>query len=83
MRAYEDRIDPATGQDITLSTDPALAEYWTTMPAVRDFAHTALSEARKRDEGKDHPEALRYVVGLREGWKEALAASREGATPDE
>lgn len=73
LQIHEDRTDPVTGQDVALSTDPRLAEYWTTMQPVRDYAQTALIEAQKRNEDREHPEALRYVVGLREGWEAALA----------
>ena len=67
-----------------LATDPRLADYWTTMDPARNYAHTALLAAQKRDEGREHPEALRYVVGLREGWEEALAARhRNGAAADQ
>lgn len=83
LRIHEDRIDPATGQDIALSTNPALAEYWTTMDPVRDYAHQALAMAHKAAEKDSHPETLRHVVGLREGWKQALAAWRESAASDE
>ena len=82
LTAYEDRIDPAHGQDIALATNPALADYWTTMTPTRDYAHMALAIAQKNAEKDDHPQTLRHVVGLREGWKEHLAASRESASAD-
>lgn len=80
LRAYEDGIDPSTGQRIDLATNPVLADYWTTMSPVRDFAATALADAQDRMKDEKHPHALRHVLGLREGWEEALAAKRP--TPD-
>jgi hypothetical protein len=83
LSIYEDRIDPATGQDVTLSTNPALADYWTTMHPVRDYAHQALAAAQESVKDEKHPQAWRHVVGLREGWEEALAASRrEGSAAE-
>lgn len=82
LTAYEDNIDPATGQDVRLSTNPALAEFWTTMTPTRDYAHQALAIAQKNAEKDDHPQTLRHVIGLRPGWEEALAASRESASAD-
>ena len=83
LRIHDDSIDPSTGQDIALSTHPALAEYWTTVQPVRDYAHLALAEAQKRADKDDHPQTLRHVVGLREGWEDALAAWGERSTPNE
>lgn len=77
LRAYEDRIDPATGQDVVLSSDPRLADSWRTLPAVRDYAHTALLEAQERDSKREHPQALRYVVGLEAGWGSLLDSPGE------
>jgi hypothetical protein len=81
LSIYEDRIDPSTGQDVTLATNPALAEFWTTMHPVRDYAAQALAIAQDAVKDDKHPQTLRHVVGLREGWQDALAASRE-PTPD-
>lgn len=54
------------------------------MHPVVDYAHRALSIAQDAVRDEKHPETYRHVVGLREGWQEALAASRrEGATPDQ
>ena len=83
LRIHDDRIDPSTGQDIYLSTHPALADYWTTMQPTRDYAHQALAIAQKRAEEDAHPHTLRHVVGLREGWQEALAAWRERPAADQ
>lgn len=56
--------------------DPDLADEWTTMPAMRDHACTALARAQERDKDREHNGALRYVVGMREGWQDRLAATR-------
>lgn len=74
LTLYEDSLCPYCGQDKHEAMDPDFADEWTTMLPVRDFACTALAEAAKRDEGRDHPAALRYVVGLREGALERKAA---------
>lgn len=64
--------------------DPDLADWWTTAVATRDHACTAIAEAQKRDEGAEHAHALRYIVGLREGWEDARsAARRERAAADQ
>ena len=44
------------------------------MNPVRDYAHMALARAHKAAEGGEHPETLRHVIGLREGWEAALSA---------
>lgn len=62
--------------------DPALADFWTTMDPVRDHACTALALAQDAVKDERHPHALRHVVGMREGWEDALAARREGAAAD-
>lgn len=54
--------------------DDDLADEWTTMNAVRDHGCTALARAGERDKEREHPHALRYVVGLREGWEDRKAA---------
>lgn len=81
LRAYEDGIDPSTGQRIDLATNPLLADYWTTMNPVRDYAATALAVAQDAVKDDRHPHALRHVLGLREGWEDALTAPQ--STPDE
>lgn len=83
LRAYEDGICPGCGQQVRYATDPGLAEFWTTMDPVRDHACTALADAHDAVKDDRHPHALRHVVGMREGWEEALAARREGAAPDQ
>jgi hypothetical protein len=45
---------------------------------------TALAEAAEANKDAKHPGALRYVLGLREGWekrKAALVAARAERTP--
>lgn len=46
---------------------------WTTMDPVRCGGCTALAEASRANEKATHPGALRYIVGLREGWQERRA----------
>lgn len=83
LRAYEDGLCPGCGQQVRYATDPALEDYWTTAFPVRDHACTALSIAQDAAKDSRHPHALRHVVGLSEGWEDALAASRrEGAAAD-
>lgn len=68
------------GQDAERAFDPDLVEEWTTMHGIRCGACTALARAAERDEKRDHPHALSYVVGLRSGWegrKATLVAERE------
>jgi len=50
---------------------------------VRDNAARAIAQAVEQNKNGAHPETLRYVVGLREGWEEALAAWRERAASGE
>jgi hypothetical protein len=60
--------------------DVDLLEEWTTMAPFRCGACPALAQAAKDREDATHPQALRYVVGLREGWearKAALVAERD------
>jgi len=75
LRLYEDGLCPGCGQQIRYAMDPALAEFWTTMPPVRDHACTALAEAQDGVKDSRHPHALRHVVGLREGWGDASSAT--------
>jgi hypothetical protein len=55
--------------------DPDLADEWTTMEPFRDYACTAIARAAESAKDSDHPGALRYVVGLREGWEVRKAGS--------
>lgn len=82
LNLYEDGICSGCGQQVKYAMDPALADYWTTMHPVRDHACTALAVAQDAVKDDKHPHALRHVVGMREGWEQALAASRESAAPD-
>ena len=87
LRIHEDMTCSGCGQPMSDSMDPDLADWWSTMDAVRCHACTALAAAQKRDEGRDHPHALRHILGLRAGWEEAReqasAARRERAAADE
>lgn len=55
--------------------DPDLLEDWTTMAPHRCGSCTALARAAETNKDRDHPHALRYLVGLREGWQDRKAAS--------
>lgn len=59
--------------------DPDLAGEWTTLEPIRDYACTAIARTAEGAKDSEHPGALRYVPGLREGWegrKAALVAAR-------
>ena len=63
--------------------DPGLADFWTTMDPVQDHACAALADAQEAVKESRHPHTLRHVVGMREGWEDALAARRESAAADQ
>jgi hypothetical protein len=69
MRLYEDGQDHACGQQRSLAMDPDLAEEWTWVEPSRCYACTMLANAAEASKDRDHPHALRYAVGLREGWE--------------
>lgn len=77
LAIYEDSICSGCGQSLHESMDPDLLDEWTTMHPVRCGACTALSRAAEQDQEqkREHPGALRRVVGLREGWPERKAAA--------
>ena len=56
--------------------DPDLAHEWTSMHPVRCGGCTALAEAAEASKDSKHPGALRYILGLKEGWEGRLAATR-------
>ena len=65
--------------------DPDLADEWTHLDPVVDHAAMALALAAESNKDAKHPEALRYAIGLREGWearKAAKAAARQSATDE-
>ena len=72
LQIHEDSLCPGCGQLVTESMEPALAEYWATMPPVRCFACTALADAQEGVKEFKHPHALRHVVGMTEGWEAVL-----------
>jgi len=80
LQIHEDSLCPGCGQLVTESMEPALAEYWATMPPVRCFACTALADAQEGVKEFKHPHALRHVVGMTEGWEAVLAPAEP--TPD-
>lgn len=73
LTLYEDRIDPAHGQRKDLALDPDLADEWTWIDPVRDYAALAMAQAAGTKKDSDHPEAWRYVIGLKQGWEERRA----------
>lgn len=56
--------------------DPDLAHEWTSMAPHRCGGCTALAEAAEANKDAKHPGALRYIIGLKEGWESRLAAAR-------
>ena len=56
--------------------DPDLLHEWTTMAPHRCGGCTALADAAEANKDSKHPGALRYVIGLKEGWEARLAAVR-------
>jgi len=76
LQAFEDNRCPDCGQRLDLALDPDLAEEWTTMNPVRDHACTAIAVAAETNKNAAHMGALRYPVGMREGWEERRSAAR-------
>ena len=74
LTMYEDGIDPSHGQRKALALDPDLADEWTHMDPVKDFAAEALAVAADTLKDEKHPHAWRYVIGLKEGWELRKAA---------
>ena len=77
---YEANVDPSHGQLRSLAMDPDLADEWTHLDPVVDYAAQALAVAADSKKDEKHPEVYRYALGLREGWetrKAAKAAARE------
>lgn len=77
LEIHEGRIDPSHGQRRDLAMDPDLAEEWTGLDPLRDHAATAMARLADEHKDADHPETLRYVLGLREGWEERREARRQ------
>jgi len=85
LTIHEDSIDPSHGQRRDLALDPDLADEWTHMTPVKDYAAEAMAVAADTRKDEKHTQVWRYVIGLREGWetrKAAKVAARE-AVPDE
>lgn len=85
LTLYEDSIDPSHGQRKDLALDPDLADEWTHMDPIKDFAAEAMAVAADSRKDEKHAQAWRYVIGLREGWesrKAAKVAAREAATDE-
>lgn len=86
LTLYEDRVDPSHGQRRDLAMDPDLADEWTGLSPVRDFAALAMAKLAEMKKDDDHPETYRYVLGLKEGWearRSARAAARLAAEAGE
>jgi len=84
LQAYEDGLCSSCGQPLKEAMDPDLLGEWTTMHPHRCGGCTALAEAAESNKDAKHPAALRYVIGLREGWQERLAAARaKRSAPDQ
>lgn len=76
LQEYEDQHCDHCGQNLKYAMDPDLADEWTTMAPVRDHACTALAQAAESNRDAKHAQALRYPVGMREGWEQRLAAAK-------
>jgi hypothetical protein len=73
LQEYEDGICSGCGQPLRESMDGDLLEEWTT--PHRCGGCTALARAAEQAEkNHSHPGALRFIVGLREGWEKNKAA---------
>ena len=86
LQEYEDGLCSGCGQPLRESMDPDLLEEWTSMDPHRCGGCTALAVAADQSKDRDHPGALRYIVGLRQGWEERkarlVAARAERARAD-
>lgn len=74
LTLYEDGMDPSHGQRKALAMDPDLADEWTGLAPVRDYAALAMTQLAATVKDESHPETFRYMLGLREGWEERRAA---------
>ena len=74
LTIYEDGLCSGCGQQMHESMDGDLSDEWTTTEPHRCHACTALERAYERSKNREHPRALRYIVGLREGWEKRKAA---------
>jgi len=82
---YEANVDPSHGQLRSLAMDPDLADEWTHMDPVVDYAAMALAVSADTKKDEKHPDAYRHAIGLREGWearRAAKAAAREATDAD-
>lgn len=73
LTLHEDRIDPSHGQRKDLALDPDLADEWTYVEPVMDYAALAITLSAEAKKDSDHPHAWRHLIGLREGWEERRA----------
>ena len=73
LQEYEDGLCSGCGQPLKESMDADLLDDWTTMEPHRCGGCTALAVAADRSKDREHPGALRYIIGLREGWQDRKA----------
>jgi len=81
LQAYEDSLCSSCGQSLKYAMDPDLAHEWTTMAPHRCGGCTALAESAEANKDSRHPGALRYIIGLKEGWEARLATARASRSP--
>jgi hypothetical protein len=74
LTLHEDNIDSSHGQRKDLALDPDLADEWTGLAPVRDYAALAMTTLAEQVKDDKHPETFRYRLGMREGWEERKAA---------
>lgn len=66
-------MDPSHGQLRSLAMDPDLADEWTFVDPVVDYAALAMAQSADTKSKATHPETYRHLVGLREGWEDRKA----------
>ncbi|WP_330473831.1 hypothetical protein [Terrabacter sp. C0L_2] len=82
---YEADVDPSHGQLRSLAMDPDLADEWTHVSPVIDYAAQAFAISTDSKNSEKHPEVWRHAIGLKEGWearRAARAAAREAMGGD-
>lgn len=76
LQAHEDSLCSSCGQPLKEAMDPDLLDEWTHMHPVRCGGCTALAVAAESQKDAKHPGALRFILGLKEGWEERRLAAR-------
>ena len=69
LQEFEDGTCSGCGQPLRESMDGDLLDEWTTLAPHRCGACTAIARAVEVNKDREHTGALRYIVGLREGWQ--------------